>query len=104
MGRSFSPVNSIYPPPPPRWFRLLSVLRRGFAVIDSLSIVTPIVYGSSLFGPCFKMQYLVSFPSFAIILMGKRASCLNLIGFLMSSDSPCSVDLPRGAGADPGFL
>ena len=30
-------------------------------VLDSLFIEAPIVCGGSLFGPCFVMQYLVSF-------------------------------------------
>ena len=43
----------------------------GFTVFDSLIIVAPIVYGGSLFGPCF-MLYLVFFCVLALILMGKR--------------------------------
>ena len=41
-------------------------------VDDLMIIVAPIVCGSSVFGPCFVVQYFVSVLSFAIILMGKR--------------------------------
>ena len=38
-----------FKPPPPRWFRLLSVLRRDSVVVDMLFNVLPIVCGSSVF-------------------------------------------------------
>ena len=41
-------------------------------VVDSLFIVAPNVFGSSVFSPCFVMKYLVSFLSLTIILMMKR--------------------------------
>ena len=48
-----------------------SSLSGGFVVvIESLFIVSPIVHRGSVF--CFVMQYLVSFPVFAFILMRKR--------------------------------
>ena len=44
------------------WLRLLSVQCGGSVVIvDSLFNVAPIVCGGSVFGPCFVVQYIVSF-------------------------------------------
>ena len=40
-----------------RWLRLLSALRGGSVVGDSLFVVLPIVCGGSVFGPCFVIQY-----------------------------------------------
>ena len=40
--------------------------------VYSLFIVAHIVYGGSVFGPCFVMQYLSFLSSFVIILMRKR--------------------------------
>ena len=37
------------------------MLLHGSVVVDSLFNVAPIVNGGSAFGPCFVMQYLVSF-------------------------------------------
>ena len=45
--------------------------------------VPTIVCGGSVFGPCFVMHYLVSFPSLAIILMRKK-ELVALITFLSS--------------------
>ena len=58
----------------------------------------------SVFGPCFVMQYFVTFYSFAIILVRKiererereRTVCFTFIVFLIICDCLCSVALPHG--------
>ena len=59
-------------PPPPRWLRLLFVLRRGggSVVVDFLFIVTLIVGVCNCSMFCCTLLYVNS--SIAIILMGKR--------------------------------
>ena len=43
-------------------------------------------------GPCFVFSFVMSFlPSFAIILMGKRAGCFTLIVVLVACDCLCSI-------------
>ena len=39
----------------PQWLRLLSILRGGSVVVDSLFIVAPNVCGGSVFAFCFVM-------------------------------------------------
>ena len=59
-----------------KWLRLLSVIRRRFAVVESLLIVAPLLW----FCVCSMFNctlFCVPF-SFAIILMGKR----NLVALL----------------------
>ena len=74
----------------------MSVLRRWIVVVDLLFIVAPIVYGGSVFGPRFVIQYFVS-VEFCNHLEGEgRTGCLILTVFLMSHDSQCSVALPHG--------
>ena len=62
---------------PPRWLRLLSVLRRHVVLLLTLFIVTPTV------GVCncsmFRCMSLYVDSSFAIILMGKRELVVLLI-------------------------
>ena len=55
------------PLPLPHWLGFSLFEGGGFVIVDSLFIVAPIVRGGSVFGPCFVMQYLVSFSSFAIV-------------------------------------
>ena len=58
--------------PLPQYLRLLSVLGSGAVAVDLLFIAAPIDCGSSVFGSCFDMQYLVFFfSSFATFLMGR---------------------------------
>ena len=50
-----------------------------------------------MFGPCFVLQYLVSFLVLQTSLdEEERAVCFTLIVFLISCDYWCSVSLPRG--------
>ena len=50
----------------------------GSVVVDSLFIVAPIVCEGILFGPCFVMQYLVSFLVLLIILLRRESWLLVL--------------------------
>ena len=53
-----------------------------------------------MFGPCFVMQYLISFLALQLqcIPLGEvRAGCFTLIVFLLLCGCLCSVSLPHGA-------
>ena len=54
----------------------------GSVVVYSLFIVVPIVCGGFVFGPCFVIQYLVSFCSH--LAEEERAGCFTSIVFLLS--------------------
>ena len=56
---------------PPQWLRQLSVLRRGYVVVESLFIFAPIVCGSFVFDPCLLFSILCH-SSVAITLVEKR--------------------------------
>ena len=51
-----------------------------------------------MFGPCFVVQYLVSFDcSFAVFLRRRRQDCFTLIAFLVACGCYCFVTLPHSA-------
>ena len=54
--------------------------------MDSLFVVASIVCGGSVFGPCFVIQYFVSFYFCIYLDDEERASCFTLILFLISCD------------------
>ena len=57
-----------------------------YVVVVSLLIVAPIVCGgyTNVFGPCFVVQYLVSFLVYNHLTWEERVGCLKLL--LMSCD------------------
>ena len=55
-------------------------------VVDSLFIVAPIFCEGFVFGPCFNMQYLVSFQICNHLAGEERAGYFTLIVSLMSCD------------------
>ena len=92
LGGRFGTSKIHLSPPPPRWLRLLSVLRQWSVVVDFLFIATPFVGVCDCSMNCCTLLYVHS--SFAIILMGKR-ELVALFVFLVSRDG--CVALPRGA-------
>ena len=63
---------------------VVSVGDDGSVVVDSLFIVA---LNDFVFGPCFVMQYLVSFLVLHYLAEEERAGCFTFIVFLMSCDS-----------------
>ena len=82
-------------PPPPRWLRLLSVLKRWFCCCDFLFIVTPIVGFCNCSVFCCTLLYVHS--SIAIILMGKREliALLNLSPWCLVMVERLFLAVPR---------
>ena len=62
-----------------------------------LFIVAPIVCGGYVLGPCFVIQYFVSFLFCNHLDGEEKAGCFTLTVFLVTCDSQCFVALPHGA-------
>ena len=61
----------------------------GSVVVDSLSIVAPIVCGMVVFQPCVFVQYLQTSP------WGRGGGCFTLIVFMMQYSCKCYVSFPH---------
>ena len=68
----------------------------GCVVVDSLFIVALIVCGSFVFGPCFVLQYLVSFLVLLSSRWGRESWLLYSYCFHISVIN-CSVSFSHGA-------
>ena len=66
-------------------------------MVGILFIVNSVVSKGFVIGPCFVMQYLLSFLFCNYLAEEERAGCFTLIAFLLPCGCYCSLSLPHSA-------